>query len=270
MFMAIRPTVFACLIFLIITHRIGADQTPQLTAAEIIDKHIQATGGRALLATIKSRVAIGIASKDSDSAAPVAIMSEAPNRVSAIYQFQGFNWQLSYDGVKSIFKPTITRAAGVVVQKYEEMLVSGTMFNGVSLYNALLAGESEAKFDAKGTKKVRGRAAYVVDMKHNKAQSVRLYFDAQNFMWVRTDYGSVRITKDMGTFTNAITSKDEETTVDFYIETWDFKDVGGIKLPFKVEIVATAPILREKKVGTILTNINEYRQNIPIDPKMFQ
>lgn len=268
--MASRLTVFACLVVVGITHPIGADQTAQMTGVEIINKHIQAAGGRALLATIKSRVAIGIARKDSDSAVPVAIMSEAPNRVSAIYQFQGYNWQLSYDGAKPVFRPVISRAAGVVVQKYEEMLATGTMFNSISLYNALLAGESEATFDAKGTKKVRGRAAYVVDMKPNKGQSVRLYFDAENFMWVRTDYGSVRITKDMGTFTNAITSKDEETTIDFYVETWDFKDVGGIKLPFKVEIVATAPILKQKNVGTIVANINEYRHNIPIDPKMFR
>lgn len=265
-----RLTVFACVVVLIITHRIGADQTIQLSGVEIITKHIQAVGGRALLATIKTRVAIGIARKDSDSAVPVAIMSEAPNRVSAIYQFQGYNWQLSYDGAKSIFRPVISRAAGVVVQKYEEMLASGTLFNDISLYNALLAEGSEATFDVKGTRKVRGRAAYVVDMKPNKGPSIRLFFDSENFMWVRTEYGSVRITRDMGTFTNAITSKDEETTVDFYVETWDFKDVGGVKLPFKVEIVATAPILRQKNVGTILTNINEYRQNIPIDPKMFQ
>ena len=216
-------------------------------------------------------MAIGVAKKDNDASVPVAIMSEAPNRVSAIYQFEGFNWQLSFDAGKTIFRPAITRASSVIIQKYEEMLASGTMFNSISLYNALVDAESAGtKFEAKGTKKVRGRAAYVVEMKTAKGQPVRLLFDAENFMWVRSEYGSVRITKDMGTFTNAVGSKDEESTIDFYVETTDFKEVDGVKLPFKLEMVATSPILRQRNVGTIVTNINEYRHNIQIDPKMFQ
>lgn len=247
------------------------DEKPQMTAVEIINKHLQAAGGKESISKLKSRVAIGIAKKDSDAAVPVAIMSEAPNRVSAIYQFEGFNWQLSYDGSKPIFRPTISRAAGVVMHKYEEMLSTGTMFNSISLYNALLAGESDTrKFEAKGTKKIKGRTAYVVDMKESKNPPVRLYFDSESFMWVRTEYGNVRITKDLGAFSNAVQSHDEESTIDFYVETWDFKEVDGVKLPFKLEMVATAPILKQKNVGSIVTTINEYRHNIPIDSKMFQ
>lgn len=250
---------------------LAADEKPQMTGVEIVNKHLQAAGGKEALTKIKSRVAIGVAKKDSDASVPVAIMSEAPNRVSAIYQFEGFNWQLSYDGAKAIFRPAISRASSVVVQKYEEMLASGTMFNSMSLYNALIAPESAGgKLEAKGTKKVKGRPAYVVEMKQSKGQPIRLYFDAENFMWVRTEYGSVRITKDMGTFTNAVGPKDEESTIDFYVETSDFKEVDGVKLPFKLEMVATSPILKQRNVGTIITTINEYRHNIQIDPKMFQ
>jgi hypothetical protein len=198
-------------------------------------------------------------------------MSEAPNRVSAIYQFEGFNWQMTYNGGKSFFRPVLTRANAPVMQKYEDMLSTGTMFNSISLYNALLAGETnDAKFEAKGTKKVKGRPAYIVEMKRTKGDSVRLYFDTETFMWVRTDYGSLRLTKELGAFTNAIESKDQESTLDFYVETSDFKVVDGVKLPYKLEIVATAPILQHKNVGTIVATISEYRHNIAIDPKMFQ
>ena len=248
-----------------------ADEKDKLSGAEIIGKHIAAVGGRAALAKIKSRVAIGTAKKDSDAAIPVAIMSEVPNHLSAIYQFEGFNWYLVFDGSKPSVRPVLTRAAAPITHKYEEMLTSGTMFNDISLYNVLNQAESsEITFEAKGMKKVRGRQAYVVETKPNKGLPVRLYFDADNFMWLRTDYGSVHITKDLGGFTNAIGAKDEETTFDFYVETSDFKEVDGVKLPFRFEIVATAPILKQKSVGTIVATISEYRHNISIDPKMFQ
>lgn len=266
--------VFAiCFLILLVcsTGAIGFDEKQSLTGAEIVNKHIEAVGGREAISKIKSRVALGTAKKDSDAAIPVAIMSQAPNRVSAIYQFEGYNWQLLYDGSKPSFRPVFSRAAAPIMHKYQDMLATGTMFNSASLYNALVAGESDdMKFEAKGMKKVKGRQTYVVEMKPAKGQALRLYFDAESFMWLRTDYGSVRITKDMGGFTNDIVSKDEEATFDFYVETTDFKTVDGVKLPFKLEMVVTAPILKQKSIGTMVTTINEYRHNIPIDPKMFQ
>jgi hypothetical protein len=249
---------------------IAADEMQNLTAAEIISRHLAAVGGKDAIVKIKSRVAIGTAQKDSETAVPVAIMSEAPNHVSAIYQFKDYNWQLTYDGSKAIFRPAFSRASSAIMHKYEDMLATGTMFNGISLYNALTQADSESvKLEAKGTKKVKGRLAYIVEMKRGE-QSARLYFDTETFMWVRTDYGSVRVTKDLGGFTNDAVSKDEETTYDFYAETSDFKEIDRVKLPFKFEMVATAPILRQKNVGTIITTITQYSHNIPIDPKMFQ
>jgi len=266
---SLRP-FFSLLVALALAAAVLAADDAKLSAAEIIDKHLVAVGGKQAMAKFKSRVAIGTARKDNDTAAPMAVMSEAPNRVSAIYQFEGFNWQLTYDGSKSIVRPMLTRANAPVLEKYQEMLATGTMFNDMSLYNALAQGETEAvKFEARGTKKVKGRPAYAVEMRRGKDKAV-LYFDAETFMWVRTEYGSVRLTKEMSGFTNAIESKDQETTYDFYVETSDFKEVDGVKLPYKFEIVATAPILKQKSVGTIVATIKEYRHNVQIDPKMFQ
>jgi hypothetical protein len=245
---------------------LAADDKDKLGAGEIINRHIAAVGGKETLAKIKSRVAIGVARKDNDAAAPVSVMSEAPNRVSAIYQFEGFNWQLTYDGSKSIVRPLLSRAAAPVMHKYEDMLATGTMFNDISLYNALTdADSSNVKFEAKGLKKLKGRPAYAVEMKRGKDKAL-LYFDAENFMWVRTEYGSVSISAGA----TLVGPKDQEATYDFYLETSDFKDVDGVKLPFRFEIVGTAPILKQKSVGTIAATINEYRHNIAIDPKMFQ
>jgi hypothetical protein len=269
-----RICTISFLFFLLLASASGVPariDNPSLTGAEIVSKHLAAVGGKEALMKFKSRIAIGTARKEDDAAAPMAIVSEAPNRVSAIYQFVDFNWQMSFDGGKAIFRPALTRANAPVMQKYQNMLSTGTMFNGISLYNALLAGETDGvKFEAKGTKKLKGRPAYVVDMKRPKSDAVRLYFDTEAFMWVRTDYGTLRLTQEMRQFTNEVESKDQEKTYDFYVETSDFKEVDGVKLPFKLEIVATSPLLKHKNLGSIIATIDEYRHNVAIDPKMFQ
>jgi hypothetical protein len=250
----------------------GDDKLPQLSAADIINKHLAAAGGKEGLAKFKTRAAIGTVQKENSAAVPFAIVSEAPNRVSANFQFADpAVWQLTYDAGKVVFRPQFGRGVAQIEQKYREMVSSGTLFNGISLYNVLLQGdESGIKYEAKGTKKLKDRLAYIVDAKRGKDLDVRLYFDAETFMWVRTDYGHITVTRPMGRLTNDASSKDQETTYDFYVETSNFKDVDGVKLPFRVEIVLTRPLLRQKESGVIVGNISEYRHNIPIAPDMYQ
>ncbi len=146
------------------------------------------------------------------------------------------------------------------------------MFNDIALSSVLTEDKTNGvKFEAKGMKNLHGRPAYVVEVKRGKGEALRLYFDAENFMWVKTDYGRVTISKQLGAFTNDIVSHaEDETDVDFYIETSDFRDVDGIKLPFKFEQVVTYPILQQKVVGTISGTIKSYAHNVPIEPASFQ
>lgn len=245
----------------------------KLTGDEIIARHLAAVGGKEALAKIKTRVATGTVRKESEPEGRLAIMSEAPNRLSVFYGFRDFDLRMIFDGKRASIRPDITTRQVVnIVDKYREMLASGLMFNSISLYNLLAASApGELKLEAKGTKKVGGRPAYVVELKRAKGDAARLYFDAENFMWVRTDYGKASASKEMGAFTNDVVNQGgSELTVDFYIETSDFREVDGVKLPFKFEQVMTAPILRQRAVGTITGTIREYQHNIKIDPAMFQ
>ena len=125
--------------------------------------------------------------------------------------------------------------------------------------------------EAKGTKKVKGRPAHVVELRRGKGGAVRLYFDAENFMWLRTDFGRAEVSRQMRAFTNDVVGQGaDENAIDFYVETTDFRDVDGLKLPFRFEMVVTAPILREKSSGTIVGSVREYQHNVAIDPAMFK
>lgn len=249
-----------------------AGDKPRLTGAELVAKHIDAIGGKEALSKFKSRVAVGTVKKGDEPDAKFAVMSEMPNRLAAVFVFRNFDWRLIYNSGKTYVLPQFPRQMAAIEHKYRDMLSSGLMYNGIALYNILVnVGKDDPKFEAKGTKKVNGRQTYVVEFKQQKAAPVRLYFDAETFMWVRTDYGRAQVTKEMGSFTNDVVNQGTgEATVDFYIETSDFREVDGIKLPFKFEQVVTAPILREKSAGTIVGTISEYRHNIAIEPSMFQ
>jgi hypothetical protein len=251
---------------------IERDEKQSLTAAEIISKHLEAVGGKQALGRFQSRIAVGTVRKDNETQVQMAIVSEFPDKVSAVYVFEKYDWQLTYDGKQPFLRPLFPRDLVAIQDKLLDMLASGVMFNSISLYNVLLNSQAYgAKFEAKGTKKIRDRLAYVVEMKRPKVATARLYFDVETFMWIRTDYGKASISKPMGQFTNEVVPHGEdELSIDFYFETSDFRDVEGVKLPFKFEQVVPYPILHQKKVGTISGNITEYRHNVAIDPKMFR
>ena len=243
----------------------------KLTADEIIDKHLAAIGGREALAKLKTRVAVGTIRKESEPEGRLAVMSE-PNKLSVFYGFRDFDLRMVYDGTTAFVRPAMGKQVANITDKYEQMLASGLMFNSLSLYNLIaLSKPGELKLEAKGMKKVAGKPAFVVQLKPAKGQAARLFFDAENFMWIRTEYGSASVSKELGGFTNEVVNQGgSETTVDFYINTSDFREIDGVKVPFKFEQVVTAPILRQKAVGTITGTIQEYIHNGNIDPKMFQ
>jgi hypothetical protein len=252
------------------TGALASDDKQSLTAAEIISKHIAAVGGKEAVARLKTRVAIGIVRKFDEPEAKVYIVSEAPNRVSATYNFSKLDWRLSYDGVKAGFRPMLPADAASIQEKHRDMIASGLMFNGISLYNILVTGETdEVKFQARGTKKVKDRQAYVVEVKRKNQPTVRLFFDAETFMWVRSEYGRADITRLMAQGYREDHSEDE-STVDFAFQTSGFREVDGVKLPFKFEQTVSAPMIRGKLFAVMTGTISEYKHNLPIDPKMFQ
>lgn len=248
------------------------DDKQQLSAEQIISKHLEAVGGQQALSRIKSRVAVGTFKKDADAESQAAIMSESPDRVAAVFIFPSYDWRLINDKGKVTLLPQLPRQVAPIEEKYREMLASGLMFNGIALHNLLTSAPAgDVKMEAKGTKKVKGRPAHVVEVRRGKSGAVRLYFDAETFMWVRSDFGRADVSRQMRSLSNDVVSQaGDENSIDFYVETGDFREVDGLKLPFRFEMVLTAPMLREKSSGVLVVNMKEYKHNVPIDPSMFK
>lgn len=249
----------------------GQQKAAAPTGIEIIEQHLRATGTKEKLAQIKSRIAIGTVKREDEPATNMAIMSQAPNQFSAVFLFNEYEWRLGFDGSKAFVRPRFSRTYEPIETKFREMLESRLIFNGIGLYNLLLQPDNNVKFEAKGTKKLKGREAYVVEVRHGKLSPMRMYFDTENYMWLRTDYGKVHVQQPMKGFTNeAVGRGQDDLIVDFFIETSDFREADGLKLPHRFEMLVTIPILRQRTSGLITGTITEYHHNKPIDPKMFQ
>lgn len=265
-------TLFFISLCLCATVAPSAAQEKGLTGEEIVNRHLEAAGGREALARFRTRVATGTVKKENEPEGKLWVVSEAPDRLSAAYGFRDYTLYMTYDGNSANIRPTLPRNVAGLTDKYLEMLGSGLMFNGISLYNLLSAAEPGAlRLEAKGTKKVDGRPAHVVQLRPPKGAAVRLYFDAETFMWVRTDFGKASLSKQMGAFTNDVVNQGGgELTVDFYVKTSDFRDVDGVKLPFRFEQVMTSPILRQTAVGAVVGAITKYQHDIKLDPGTFR
>jgi hypothetical protein len=100
----------------------GSEDKPTLTGDEIITKHLEAAGGKEVLSKIQSRIAVGTVKKANDPDAKMAIVSESPNRVSAVFVFNKYDWQLTYDGAKPFMRPLMPRDYSSIQDKYQELL----------------------------------------------------------------------------------------------------------------------------------------------------
>src|SRR5438552_14342184 len=89
-------------VLLIIATSVAAAQDQKLTGEQIIERHLEAVGGRAAIAKIKSRIALGTIKKESEPEAQMAILSELPDRFVFFCAFRDYDLHMIYDGKKPI------------------------------------------------------------------------------------------------------------------------------------------------------------------------
>jgi hypothetical protein len=150
--------------------------------------------------------------------------------------------QLAYDGKKvttGYVKPGLRSTLG-------EFLISRT----VPLKEGLLGGSlssawpfwelmsHDAKLEFGGTKKVNGRDAYVIKYNPKKGSdfAIKIYFDAENFQHVRTEYVQVIAAGNASSPDQAAGMRESRYEMNEYFS--DFKVEGGLMLPhtYKLEV----------------------------------
>jgi zinc protease len=221
------------------------------SADDVIEKHLAAIGGRAALAKLTSRRSIGkvtIGTPNGDITGSIEISAKAPNKARAYMKLD-----LSAMGLTDPM---------VLEQKFDG--TAAWMLNSLQGDNPITGNQLEnmqnnmfptplLTYKAQGStvevlprEKVGTKALIVLKMTPKLGSAVKMYFDPDTYQLVRT---AVRFsTPELGEL--------EQTG-----EPSDYRDVGGIKVPFL--------LVNASSVQTVTIRLEKVEHNVPIDDAIF-
>lgn len=257
----------------------------RLKPEDIIARHLDSIGSQEKRASIKNQFATGFAqytilrSSISSTKASVSgksiILSEgkkiyyassfdSPNYPLDRISFDGNNVNISYviPGLRSTFGNYILGNRNI----FSDGLFAGAI---TSSWTLLDLQNRKAKITNSGKKKIGERETYVLDYnpKGGSDSTIKLYFDAENFHHVRTEYkqtfsAAQGITPDSS-------SRQMESRQQLVEEFSDFREENGLMLPHSYRIY----LLLDGQKGT---NEQEWKFefttfafNQNLDPKSF-
>ena len=221
----------------------SAAATVPAPVRRILDDYVRALGGAEAIRKLHSRVAKGTVELTALGAkGTVEAYHEAPNKLVVMMHLPGLGTiQEGFDGSVGWSQDPFT---GVREQSGAELVESR---RDADFYRDLDLSKGYTRMELKGTEKVAGRDAHVVEAAPPGAgrKPDRMYFDAATKLLVRLD-----------TVTN---SPQGAIPVEAYIE--EYRAVDGVKVPFAV---------RQAVAGSdIVIRFEEVTHNVSIDDAKF-
>ena len=223
----------------------GALAAPQGTAPsvdQILDRYVQAAGGKEAIEKVTSRTMKGtLENSDDGTTSPAEVFAKAPDKyLSEVNLGEGGLMQECWSGDTGWGKDP---DSGL-----HDMSKSDAAFakRDYGFYRETRLKELFPTMAYSGKVKVDDRDAYIVEAKAADGAIEKLYFDVESGLLVRRDF--------------------ERVTIDDGIVLWevdydDYKDVDGLKLPSTI---------RRKNPDYALTyRFTEIKDNVPIDDAKF-
>ncbi|HEY2934801.1 MAG TPA: hypothetical protein VGK99_23955 [Acidobacteriota bacterium] len=212
------------------------------TAEQILEKYVQACGGRAAIGGLISRVSKGRRMYSNGSVEWFELYLKAPDKWLAIYKTDKSMERYGFDGSRGWFDahwPDISKLP-----------------REVDLYTPLRLREWYPDMKFVGIARVEDRTTYVTEGSWSGRPPDRYYFDAETGLLLRQD-DRARTTVSRGS-----DSKTQETAnkpVEYYFS--QYRSVKGVKLPF---------VVRRKDSSGVRTEIfHEIRHDVPIPDSKF-
>ena len=212
-------TISALALFMVLTAMARATQqkpkaesqsttaaTPRPTLDQILDKYIQAIGGKAAIEKLTSRIMKGSLVTPGGSA-PIEIYEKAPNKFLVIINSpasgvsqNGFNGEVAWSQNS---QRGLREMSGPEVENFKREY---------DLHKEIKLKELYPKMTVKGREKIGDREAYVVEAVTVDGVSEAMFFDVGSGLLVRRDVTL------------------QGTTIQGYLE--DYREMNGVKLPF--------------------------------------
>jgi hypothetical protein len=221
------------------------------TADEIIEKHLAALGGRAALNNLKTRSmkgTISVSTPVGELTGPVEILNEVPNKSRTFIQLDLSSLGLGkavqdqrFDGTTGYAVDSVQGNRDITGDQLE------VMKNALFPSPFLNYKEKGATIEFAGKEKAGDRDAYVLSAKFNAGPAVRHYIDAATYLPIKT---VMKVTVPQVGEVEQIT------------ETSDFRDVDGVKVPFKIKTGTS--------IQTVLITFTQVEHNKPIDAALFK
>jgi outer membrane lipoprotein-sorting protein len=210
------------------------------TVDQIIDKYVQAIGGKEAYQKITSRVAKGtfeMAMMGGDST--TEMYQKAPNKMYSITVSPQGDFKRGFNGTVGWQDNPMVGLVDVTGSQLTDMK------RGADFYGDVKLKELYPKRTLKGKESVSGHDAYVVELTPSEGSAQTWYFDVDSGLAVRVQS----------------TTETDNGTVDVDTLLSDYREVDGIKFPCNIH----------QSLGQFDFTIkfDDVKQNVPIDDKIF-
>jgi hypothetical protein len=208
---------------------------------QILDKYVQALGGKAAIEKLTSTVITGTFELPAMSmSGPLEIFAKAPNKSATIITLTGFGLvQFGFNGTTAWSQDPQTGLRELTGAELADAKRDSDFYKDIRLKQVF------PKMTLTGKEKVGERDVYVIEATPADGKPEKMYFDTQTGLLLRVD--------------NDRESPQGAAHIETYFE--DYRETGGVKTPFTIKIV------RPEISFTLKTT--EVKQNVPVDDAKF-
>jgi len=213
---------------------------PTPSVDQILNRYIDAVGGRSAWLALTSRVTIGtIEVPSANLSGTIELREKAPDRILSEIRISGALFQQAFDGTVGW---TDDPQNGLREQSGPELSEAR---RDADFYHPLDMRKLYAKLTVVGLKKVNDQDTYEIEADVPESDPDEIYFDVVSGL-------PTRVVSHRHT---------PQGVVDFREDFDDYREVGGIKRPFTI---------RETSGETVLAiHITEVRNNVLLDDSVF-
>ena len=224
------------------------ENTPKISTDELMAKAIEAAGGEANWRKITSRVSVVEIDMINQGVKGTAnVYAKLPNKSATETTFtalgktiaKGYEFFDGSGGEELYSFAPVEKYAG---KKLEDIRL------GADFYSLLNWKTNYKSVEVKGVEKVGDEEAYIVELTPEKGTKVTELYSTRTFLLLKRR--------------GVVVSSTSDINIPYSITYSDYRDVDGIKLPFKS--VNASPAM-----GDIITVVKSVKHNAPVDDKLF-